>query len=439
MTLEEALRTIEELRRQLAAALERIAELERMVARQAAPFRRREAKKVPPEEKKLPGRKPGHRGSYRPTPDHVDQQIDVPLEKCPHCQGELQDCRPLVQYIEEIPPCRPVITRLTTWRGICEHCGEVYSTHPLQTSRAQGAAHTQLGPRAQALAALLNKQLGLTLGSTRRVLWHLAGLSVSRGGLSQSIHRTAWKVAENYQNLGQDLRNSATVYADETSWWVNGPKWWLWVFTTPGLTVYRVDQSRGAQVVADVLGPDFGGVLVSDCLATYDPAPYRKHKCIAHHLRAIHEARDSPTGRDSAYLEQWKTFFQTVITLHGLRAKLPAAFFAQRLAGVKSWMARLLAKPCSDGAEVRIRNRLAKHIPDLVRCLEEKDVEPTNNRAERALRPAVIARKLSCGNKTDAGRQAWQILASLAATCQQRAENFVQFLARRITLAPLAG
>ena len=96
---------------------------------------------------------------------------------------------------------------------------------------------------------------------------------------------------------------------------------------------------------------------------------------------------------------------------------------------------QLLAKAPVDAAEKKIRNRLVKHKPHLLRCLDDPDVEPTNNRAERALRPAVIARKLSCGNKTDRGKQAFEILTSLAVTAHQRGQDFVDLLRKKLPLA----
>ena len=100
---------------------------------------------------------------------------------------------------------------------------------------------------------------------------------------------------------------------------------------------------------------------------------------------------------------------------------------------------RLLDQDVGLIGDVKIRNRLIKHRDHLLRCLWDPAVEPTNNRAERALRPAVIARKLSCGNKTETGKQTWQILTSLATTCRQRGEDFTQFLTARIPLAPPTG
>ena len=418
----------------------RLQELERISARQAAPFRRRERKKVDPAKKKRPGRKPGHRGACRMVPPWVDAEIEVPLDGCPRCRGKLENRAPLTQYIEELPASRPRVTRLVTWVAECPTCGEVRSTHPLQTSAGQGAAKVQLGPRALALAATLNKKLGLTMRKTCAVLKQLCGLTITPGGLSQSLARVAGKVQADYGQLREQVQASQAVFADETSWWVGGPGWWLWVFTTPqGTTFYRVDECRGSQVVQQVLGDDFSGMLVSDCLSSYDPPFYRKHKCIAHHLQAIGKARDRPDTQETAYLDEWETLFQQVIALYHQRDELSVAQFAKEKTKLSQWADRLLNRVCTQAGDLAVQNRLLKQQAHLFGCLEDSAAEPTNNRAERALRPAVIARKLSCGNKTDAGRQCWQILVSLAATCDGLGKDFADFIAARLPLAVQAG
>jgi transposase len=445
MTLEEALQVIERQQQQIEELLaenrrlrERVEELEREVARQAAPFRREEARKVPPGQQKRPGRKEGHRGSRRPAPRQIDERIEVPLPECPQCGGKLTDRSPLAQIIEEIPPVRPRVYRLVTWSGTCAKCGVMHSTHPLQTSRGQGAAGVQLGPRARSLAILLNKHLGLPLRRTCQVLAKLCGLRVTPGGLVHLMARAAERVEPQYEQLLAELRGSPAVNADETSWWVGGPKWWLWTFTTPQTTVYRVEQRRNAEVVQQTLG-DYQGVLVSDCLSSYDPAPYRKHKCIAHHLRAIRKARDRPDTKDPGYLNRWQQFFKTVLMWHRLQPMLAAEDFAQGRAGLHRTCDQLLAEACTQRGDVAVRNRLTKQRDHLLGCLDNPAVEPTNNRAERALRPAVIARKLSCGNKTPRGKRTFEILASLAATWQQRAHDLVALLTNHLILSPQAG
>ena len=139
-------------------------------------------------------------------------------------------------------------------KAICPCCGEVYSTHPLQTSRGRGAAKVQLGPRALSIAAQLNKGFGLTMRKTCGVLDHLAGLRLTPGGLSQALARIAQKLTGAYREKTMQLRAAPAVYVDETSWWVAGPGAWLWDYTTPTQTYYRVEDGRGHGVVHKILG-----------------------------------------------------------------------------------------------------------------------------------------------------------------------------------------
>ena len=119
-TLQDENRLLREENRLLREQLE---QQQRTSARQAAPFRRRESKKVSESEKKRPGRKPGHPGAHRAVPEHVDQEIEQPLDGCPHCGGSLSECRPVEQFIEEIPQVLPRVVRLVTWEGHCPKCG----------------------------------------------------------------------------------------------------------------------------------------------------------------------------------------------------------------------------------------------------------------------------------------------------------------------------
>lgn len=417
----------------------RVQELERAAARQAAPFRRAAAKKKPAQEHKRPGRVKGHAPAWRAEPDRLDETIDVPLDRCPRCGGPVHAVSRLEQIIEEIAPIRPRVVKLVTYHGECRCCGEVASTHPLKTSRGRGAAKVQLGPRALALGAWLNKALGLTMRKTCAVLAGLGGLRLTAGGLAQAVARIAGKVQDDYQRLIADIRGSPAVHADETSWWVGGPGHWLWVFTNPAATVYHVDESRGGDVVRQMLGDDYAGMLVSDCLASYNRIDCRKHKCISHHLRAIEDAMHRPHTTDHDYLNQWKMLFKTVCSLHGLRDTLDTDAFAAKRQHLQAQCDRLLDTPVHQPGDVAVRNRLQRQRPHLLGCLHEPAADPTNNLAERQLRPAVITRKLSCGNKTERGRDAWQTLASLAATARQRGDDFITHLTARLPLPAHAG
>jgi len=326
------------------------------------------------------------------------------LSRCPRCSGPLTDIERIEQIIEEIPAVRPHVVKLITYHARCAHCGPVEISHPLQTSYGQGAAKVQLGPRALVLSASLNKVHGLTMRKTCRVLQDLCGLRLMAGGFSQALLRMAGRLKGVYDDLVETIRGSPAVFADETSWWVGGPGYWLWVFTTAEQTVYRVDRSRGSKVVNDILGDDFEGMLVSDCSSSYDPAGYAKHKCIAHHLRAIAKAMRLPETTDLTYLLEWKCFFQGVIALYCLREVLGLEDFRSKRQAMERWSESLLSRPVGQSGELSVRNRLLKQRSHLLGCLYEPAAEPTNNRAERALRPAVIARKISCGNKNECGR-----------------------------------
>jgi transposase len=430
--LEQRIRMLEAENRHLREQLD---EEQRRAARQAAPFRRRESKKIPEGQKKRPGRKPGHPGFSRAVPDHVDEHVEVPLNGCPGCGGLVDDVQPVEQFVEEIPPVRPHITRIVTYQGTCLRCGPVRSQHPLQMSEAKGAAKVQLGPRALALAAAINKRHGATLRTTCRLLHDMAGLRLTPGGLTQALQRVGRKVQGAYQQLITELRSRPAVFADETSWYVGGPGHWLWTFTSDTTTVYRVEPSRGRDMVTETLGPEFAGMLVSDCLASYESVPYRKHKCIAHHLRAIAEARKRPDTPDPSHLDQWKLLFQAVTGIWRARSAMGEAEFLVRRTALESWCDRLLVPARAQPGDEAIQRRIGKRRGDVLGCLYEPAAEPTNNRAERALRPAVIARKLSCGNKTEAGKCCFEILTSVATTCEQRGHELITWLASCLPLA----
>jgi transposase len=407
----------------------KVQELETRAARQAAPFRIEDKKRV--SNPKKPGRKEGHCGSCRAIPDHVDEEIQVPLTACPDCGGKLRSRRKIVQYIEELPAVRPRVIRLTTEEAECPDCQKaVRSTHPLQMSLAEGAAGVQLGPRALGVAAQLNKQHGLTIRKTCAVLRELFQLKISPGGLSQALTRMARKLEPAYQNLLARLRAGPCVHSDETSWWVGGPGYWLWVFANQNTTVYQVAKGRGRAIVAAALGQQFAGVLVSDCLATYDDVNPRQQKCYSHHLKAVKLAGE---GNPSAWLDDVRG-----LLLQAMELKRQPLATEQKAHGRAELVARakqLLALPRPTNLEEKLRRRLEKQQDHLFTFLEEEEVDATNNLAERQLRPAVIARKVSCGNKTPRGAHTWEILTSLAATCVQRSESFSNLFSQAATLS----
>jgi hypothetical protein len=497
----------------------RLETLERESKRQAAPFRRDEAKRKgapsahePGAAPGKPGRKGGHQAHFRRKPEQIDEHIEVPFtEGCPRCGGALSRVRAIEQFIEELPPMRPQVTRLVSYEGQCACCGQVETSHPLKTSRAVGAAAVQLGPRAQAMATALVYEHGLPLRRVCRVLERLFGLRLTAGGLAQLLHRQAARLSEAEEALLANAQSAPVQYVDETSWWVAGadrPNQWLWVFADEAHTLYRVAERRRRQVAVDILAspeaaspevaspevassevaspevaspeaaspeaaspevaspeaaspeaasPEAGPrVLVSDCLNLYDSltgpgsvlgAQAKQQKCYAHHLRAISAAqatyRAVHDGAESAYLRQVRGLLTGALALgkaapeasapdaaRGGKVALTREAYQRHRAALEVTADRLLRQDRADPQEEQVRRRLAKQRTHLFVFLDHAGVDATNNLAERRLRPAVIRRKLSCGNRSERGARTWECVASVVATCVQQGRDVLRFLER---------
>src|SRR3954471_19679658 len=445
----------------------RFEERERRAPRAAAPCARPEGKRSA--SPKRPGRKGGHEGAcrVRPPEEPVDRRIEAPLTHRPP-RGDApapETDDPLEQTLIEAPPARPHVIRLVTHRNRCRGCGRpvgptppppaphragargrgrrVASTHPLQVSTAGGAAGSHLGPRALALAASLNKGLGLTTRKTCAVLRDLLGIDLSPGGLAQALARIAGRLAPAYDALLKSVKGEPVLHTDETSWWVGRAGFSLWVLTNRAGTCYRVVPAR-TRAEAEALLGDYRGVLVSGCLNIYDGLTPHQHKCYAHHLKEIGKALDDPVTRASSYLRELRGLLAGAMALKAEMALLPAAEVARMRQALEANADRLLGPPGAEAnagddaapVEEKLRRRLRKQRDHLFTFLDHDAVDATNNLAERQLRPAVISRKLSCGNKTERGAETWQVLASLAATCRQTGSSFADFLLPRLALSP---
>jgi len=427
---------IAELEARLAGIDGRLEELERRAMRGAAPFSKDPKKRS--KSPARPGRKGGHDGTFRARPDDaaVNRRIDVPLETCPDCGAVLDPSTDEIieQTIIEVPPVQPEIVRLVTHRNRCCGCGaQSRSCHPLQMSQARGAASTHLGPRALAIAASLNKGLGLTMRKTCVVLRDLLGLRLSPGGLAQALARLAKRLQPAHDACVDRIMAAPVLHTDETSWYVGqtGPS--LWVMTNAAGTCYRVVPSRTKAAAMELLGGS-QGVLVSDCLNIYDDLTPVQQKCYAHHLKKIGEALDGPAA-GSEDLADLRGLLIGAMALKSMIPELPTERSCAMRAALEANADRLLGPPRT-GVEERIRLRIAKQRDHLFTFLDHPDVEATNNLAERQLRPAVISRKLSCGNKTEAGARTWETLTSLAVTCQQTGTDFVDFVSANLQAQP---
>lgn len=195
--------------------------------------------------------------------------------------------------------------------------------------------------------------------------------------------------------------------------------------------------SRGRDVVREMLGDDFAGVLVSDCLASDENLPYTMLKCYVHHLRAIAKSHERAPPESHVDFDELSGLLKAALWLKKLQRKLPPAESARCRAALDATADRLLTARTGPVAKVALR--LAKRRRWPFSFLDHEPVPAENNPAERALRSTVIARKLSCSNKIDRGRQTWQTLARLAATCHQTTQDFVESLRPHLILKLARG
>ena len=409
----------ERLRRELEAAL-------RAGKRQAAPHSRGNAKANP----KRPGRKPGRsygRQACRPIPSRVDERIAVPLpERCPHCGGGVERENFEIQYQEEIVR-RTVVRRFDIAVGRCHECKRrVQGRHRLQTSDAVGVGSVQLGPEALTLAAILNKQMGLSLGHTRQVLSYGYGLEVSRGGLYRALARMAGRAEPTYDGLVETARQAPVNGMDETGWKVGGGLQWLHVAVSAQVTVYAILPGRGYEQSVAILGAEYDGFLVHDGWAPYYRFQFAFHQsCLAHLLKRCREMAQIASPGAWAFPQAVERLLQTSLELRDRQARGEISEHGMRTATGKleAQLDRML--------ETRRRNpanrRLARHLEHerlwLFTFLHCFGLDATNNAAERAIRGMVIARKVWGGNRSWEGAHTQQILVSVLRTCWQQGKD----------------
>lgn len=431
--LGEAYGLIAELTQQLEALQEEVSSLKRAGKRQATPFARGKRKK----KRQQSGRKAG-KGEFnhreKPKQEEVDETKEVALSCCPQCGGEVADIKEHEHFEVDIPPVKPVVRRYVTYSGHCAGCGErVRSRHPEQVSDATGAAGVVIGPRAKGFAADMKHRLGLSYGKVQELMDVGFGLKMSRGGWYQADQRLGAQGRGVYEELIEAIRQSAVVHSDETGWRIGTLSAWLWVFTNSEMTVYTITGGRGHEVVVNILGKEFKGVLVSDRFSAYDHkalAAWLKQKCLSHLLRNASEIEAKKKGAAVRFPRAVIALLREALKLKKEKPSLQLTAYSLRTQELESRLDKLIdeRRRFSDPDNKRFARQLRKQRPHLLRFLYIDELDATNNQAERMLRPAVITRKTGGCNRTEQGAATHAILSSILVTCRQQAIPIIDFL-----------
>ena len=441
---------IADLEAKLAWALERISVLEAKVEQLTAQLAQNSTnsskppssdppgveRKVKAPSGRKPGGQPGHTRNMRDLvpADQVDEMKELVPPSCRRCHHHLlgRDPHPLRHQVTEVPVVKPTVTEYQLHALVCPYCGEV--------TRAElpvGVPRGAFGPVLVSMVALLTIRFRQSKRLAQELALTLLNVDVSLGAISKIEQQTSEALAVPVEEAREYVRHQSVANADETGWYEGkseGKKEraWLWVVTTALVTVFKIAKSRGEDVAREMLGEGFQGVLGADRWSAYNFVDaLRRQLCWSHLLRDFQGFVDRG-GKGSSIGEALLRQADLMFTWwHRVRdGTLTRRTFQRRMEPVKEEIRRLL-RAAVVRAEPKTRG-MAKAILKLKWALftfvREPGVEPTNNSAERRVRPAVIARKLSFGTESPAGSRFVERMLTTTATLKQQNRNVLDYL-----------
>jgi hypothetical protein len=383
--------------------------------------------------RKKPGRKEGHPAALRPMPETIDLHQEVPPAKdsagrpsCPRCSACLLDVEKHQRIVEDIVPAKVQVTCYHTTSGWCPGCRKRVESRARHQPPAANIPHGQLGLNALATGVLLRITHRLPFRQVSRIFADLPGLTVCPGAITRQVQRIARWLEGDYEQLLLQIRSAPHVYADETGWRSDGKNGQLWTVATPTHTLYHVDKSRGGRVIRKLLGKAFGGTLVSDFYSAYSAMDCRKQKCLLHLLRELTDsAQKSEAFATGVFRRKTTRLVKEMLLLKRRWDQLSDEQYTPRVCRLEARLDALAGATYDEPNAKRLARRLLRHKSELTEFLWQKDLQGTNNLAERALRPAVVARKISGGSRSRNGADAFARLASLLRTAGQQGNNIL--------------
>jgi transposase len=341
---------------------------------------------------------------------------------CPDCGGPLNRCNETRErYTEDIPDIKPEVTKHTIHRDWCPNCRK--KVEPTVSEAMPGST---LGNRVLVLSAWLHYALGNTLSQIVEVFNFHLQMKVSEGGLVQMWYRLQAILFTWYEQIQREALNSAVLFADETSWRVVGKTYWLWCFATQDVTYYVIDRSRGSPALMKFFIQEFNGTLVSDFWGAYNAVVCAfRQKCLAHLFRELeHTEKYKSPGKDwPEFAKKLRRLLGDAIRLWRRQEELSAETYASRRDRIHRRLAELIDTPWKDANAKRLIKRFRRHQDELFTFLDQEGVPFDNNHAERTIRPAVIIRKNSHGNRSQQGADCQAVLMSVFRTLKQRGHD----------------
>lgn len=377
------------------------------------------------------GRKAGHEPAWHDF-DVPDEVVEVFASTCSCCGTALDDehiycVEP--HYVEEIPDPEPIITTLYLRSHYeCSQCGETTAA-----SHKNCPAEGQFGDNVLARAALLKAEYRLPYQKIADLFDQLHDLSISSGSVFHATERVARAGRDEYEEIRDRIRESDVIYIDETGMSLDGEQGWIWAFTTPEETLYVVAESRGSAVLEEVLGEDLDEyqVIVSDGWSAYRGFDHpNRQRCWSHILR---EAAFLAARYDEA-VPIFRDLWQLFNSLQAFLETDPSPEQRAEVAEVAAAAMEDLFTHEYDNEELRkFQTKIERGMGHWFTFVEYPHVDPTNNRAENAIRKAVIHRKIMRTLRTDSGEFTFETLLSLLVTWDQQDRNGYEELQRVVS------
>jgi transposase len=395
---------------------------------------------APPAGSRRPGGQPGHPGHFRALldADQVDAVVVCQPTQCAGCGARLPDAAgatdPADQrwQVTEIPPLAAVVTEYRLAARCCGHCGRL-TRAPLPT----GVAPEGVGPRLTAVVALLTGRYRLSKREATQCLDDLFGVAMAIGSVSALEQRMSAALEPVVAQAQAAVQQAPVANLDETGWREARRRVWLWTVVTATLTVFHINASRGGAVARRLLGTTWSGIVGSDRGTMYNWLN-RDHRqvCWAHLKRDFQKLVDWGPGPRPLGEQLLAVEAQVFALWHRFRAgEFDRSALQAALAPVQTEMAQILADGAAHGHAVAqpVCRNLQTLWPALWTFASVEGVEPTNNAAEQALRPAVLWRKGSFGTHSPDGSRFVERMLTVAASCRQQRRSLLDLLVVAVT------
>lgn len=350
----------------------------------------------------------GHPGWFRPTPTEYDWLIKVSApSRCPHCQGHItpQASLPPIDHMQEdIIDNVYCVVCYRHEAACCDDCGKW-----VQKAGKGEILGSFIGPYLRSRAVWLRNMVGISYRKISKIIEEMHGITFTPAALIGFETMLADKGESVVDDIAKKLASSdGPVHADETYWTTNGFRSYYWVHGDEKYIHFHYDTSRAGQVSRDILGDDFVGTLVTDCYSGYfASAAGAKQKCLAHLARKARDWQKLTEGdsADYVFFEDIKQFVKRCCNFHRRRreGKLKKRKQATEKVWLRAELLRLETCDVSHEKAITLQARLLRHPGEWLVFLDDPRVPPTNNLAERALRPLVVLRKITFGSRSDAG------------------------------------